>query len=168
MRACTRRLGELPFDWPPASEEAKCVTIGNCPLFLLVAADSVECDGPTVVLIGYARLSRSYFQIKNLLNSYRAGAHCNLITLDVSALFSVEYRGVSASSKILTPQPPLNPASESYPHQRRWVHSPGGEGVGVNILEDAWHRIGLLHYNLSSFIQYVTSQEYWPTNFSPF
>jgi hypothetical protein len=23
-----------------------------------------------------------------LLNSYRAGAHCNLITLDVSALFS--------------------------------------------------------------------------------
>ncbi len=45
-----------------------------------------------LVLIGYARLSRSYFQIKNLLNSYRAGAHCNLITLDVSALFSERFK----------------------------------------------------------------------------
>ncbi len=43
-----------------------------------------------LVLIGSARLSRSHTQIKNLLNSYRAGAHCNLITLEVSALYSVE------------------------------------------------------------------------------
>jgi hypothetical protein len=35
-----------------------------------------------LVLIGSARLSRSQ-------NSYRAGAHCNLITLEVSALYSV-------------------------------------------------------------------------------
>ena len=42
-----------------------------------------------LVLIGCARLSRSHYQIKNLLNSYRAGAHCNLITFDFSALFSV-------------------------------------------------------------------------------
>ncbi len=38
-----------------------------------------------LALIGSARLSRSHFQIKNLLNSYRAGVHCYLITLDVSA-----------------------------------------------------------------------------------
>jgi hypothetical protein len=31
-----------------------------------------------LVLIGCARLSRSHFQIKKLLNRYRAGAHCNL------------------------------------------------------------------------------------------
>ncbi len=38
------------------------------------------------------------------------------------------------------------------PHQRRGdTHSPGGEGDGgVNILEDARHRIGLLQYNLST------------------
>jgi hypothetical protein len=41
-----------------------------------------------LVLIGSARLSRSHTQIKNLLKSYRAGAHCNLITLEVSALYS--------------------------------------------------------------------------------
>ncbi len=44
-----------------------------------------------LVLISSARLSRSHFQIKNLLNSYRAGAHCNLITLDISALYSDVY-----------------------------------------------------------------------------
>ncbi len=42
-----------------------------------------------LILIGCARLSRSYIQIKNFLNSYRAGAHSNLVTLDVSTLFSV-------------------------------------------------------------------------------
>jgi hypothetical protein len=41
-----------------------------------------------LLLIGCARLSRSYIQIKNFLNSYRAGAHTNLVTLDISALFS--------------------------------------------------------------------------------
>jgi hypothetical protein len=41
-----------------------------------------------LILIGCARLSRSYIQIKNFLNSYRAGAHSNLVTLDVSTLFS--------------------------------------------------------------------------------
>jgi hypothetical protein len=44
-----------------------------------------------LVLIGCARLSRSHIQIKNLLNSYRAGAHSNLVTLDISALFSVAF-----------------------------------------------------------------------------
>jgi hypothetical protein len=42
-----------------------------------------------LVLIGFARLSRIHFQVKNLLNSYRAGAHSNLVTLGLSALFSV-------------------------------------------------------------------------------
>jgi hypothetical protein len=41
-----------------------------------------------LVLIGSARLSRIHFKIKSLLNSYRAGAHCDLETHDVSALFS--------------------------------------------------------------------------------
>ncbi len=40
-----------------------------------------------LILIGIA--SGIYIQIKNFLNSYRAGAHSNLVTLDVSALFSV-------------------------------------------------------------------------------
>jgi hypothetical protein len=57
----------FPFDGAPASEEAKSVTLGNCPLFLLVAPDSTECGGPSL---------------------YRAGAPCNLITLDISALYS--------------------------------------------------------------------------------
>ncbi len=39
-----------------------------------------------LVLIGSARLSRSHFQI-----SSRAGAHCNLITLDICALYSDLY-----------------------------------------------------------------------------
>ena len=39
-------LGELSVDWAPASEEAKCVTVGNCPLCLLAAPDSVESGGP--------------------------------------------------------------------------------------------------------------------------
>jgi hypothetical protein len=42
-----------------------------------------------LIIIGCARLRRSYIQIKNFLNSYRAGAHSNSVTLDVSALFSV-------------------------------------------------------------------------------
>jgi hypothetical protein len=57
-----------------------------------------------------------------------------------------------AFSKILTPHPPLLPASVSSPrtkggeaHTRRAVR-----GWGVNILEDARHWIGLLQYNLST------------------
>ncbi len=42
--------------------------------------------------------------------------------------------------------PPLHPASVSSPR----TNSPGGEGVGVNISEDARHWIGLLQYNPST------------------
>ncbi len=42
-----------------------------------------------LIITGCARLRRNYIQIKNFLNSYRAGAHSNSVTLDVSALFSV-------------------------------------------------------------------------------
>jgi hypothetical protein len=45
--------------------------------------------------------------------------------------------------KILTPHPPLHPASVSSPHTRRATR-----GWGVNILKDAGHWIGLLQYNL--------------------
>ena len=38
--------GELSLVRAPASEEAKCVTVGNCPLCLLAAPASVESDGP--------------------------------------------------------------------------------------------------------------------------
>ena len=40
--------GELSLVRAPASEETKCVTLGNCPLFLLVAPDSVECVVPSL------------------------------------------------------------------------------------------------------------------------
>ncbi len=51
------------------------------------------------------------------------------------------------------PPPPPSPPSECVlpPHQRRGVHTRRAvRGWGVNILEDAWHRIGLSHYNLST------------------
>jgi hypothetical protein len=49
----------------------------------------------------------------------------------------VEYRAVSGVFQNIYPPGPLPPL-------------PGGEGGGVNILEDARHRIGLLEYNLST------------------
>ncbi len=54
----------------------------------------------------------------------------------------VEYRAVSGVFQNIDPPPPLHPASEV--HTRRVVR-----GWGVNILEDARHRIGLFQYNLS-------------------
>ncbi len=42
-----------------------------------------------LVLIGSARLRRRHFKSRSLVNSYRAGAHCDLVTHDGSALFSV-------------------------------------------------------------------------------
>ena len=78
----------------------------------------------------------------------------------LSLLFPTEYifyckRAILfiSSSNILTPHPPLRPASLSFPrnkgggvHTRRAVRV----GEGFNILEDAKHRIGLLKYNLSA------------------
>jgi hypothetical protein len=53
---------------------------------------------------------------------------------------------------IIDPSPPLHPASVSSPLTKRegGTHSPGGEGWGVNISEDARHWIGLLQYNPST------------------
>jgi hypothetical protein len=60
---------------------------------------------------------------------------------------------VVESSKILTPHPPLHAASMPSPRTKAGgTHSPGGGGGGVNILEDARHRIGLLQYNLSTLL----------------
>ncbi len=39
-------VGELSLVRAPASEEAKCLTMDNCPLCLLAAPDSVESGGP--------------------------------------------------------------------------------------------------------------------------
>ncbi len=51
-----------------------------------------------------------------------------------------------ATSKILTPHPPLLPASVSSPRNKGGGCTLAGRrgGWGVNILEDARHRIGLL------------------------
>jgi len=46
-----------------------------------------------LVLIGSARLKRRHFKSRSLVNSYRAGAHCDMVTHDVSALFSAETIG---------------------------------------------------------------------------
>ncbi len=63
-----------------------------------------------------------------------------------------EYRAVSGVFQNIDPPPPFHPASvSSPPHQRRGgTHSLGGEGVGVNISEDARYWIGLLQYNPST------------------
>jgi hypothetical protein len=42
-----------------------------------------------LVIICCTSLGKSYFLIKNLLNSHRAGDHSNLVTLDVSGLIGV-------------------------------------------------------------------------------
>jgi hypothetical protein len=53
--------------------------------------------------------------------------------------------------KYSPPTPPLHPASvSSPPHQRRGGTDARRAVRGVNILEDARHRIGLLQYNLST------------------
>ncbi len=70
-----------------------------------------------------------------------------------------------ASSKILTPHPPLHPTSvSSPPHQRRGgggTHSPGGGWVGVKILEDARHWIGLLIISLRMYILLENHDTFW-------
>ncbi len=72
---------------PQASEEANLVSVTTGHFFPLEAPNSVECDGP-MALIGSARLRRRHFKSRSLVNSYRAGAHCDLVTHDGSALFS--------------------------------------------------------------------------------
>jgi hypothetical protein len=55
--------------------------------------------------------------------------------------------------KYSPPPPPPSPPSECVlpPHQRRGLHTRRAvRGMGVNILEDAKHVIGLLQYNLST------------------
>jgi hypothetical protein len=69
-------------------------------------------------------------------------------------LTTVEYRAVSGVFQNIDP-PPSSPPSECVhpPHQRRGYTLAGRRGGwGVNILEDARHRIGLLQYNLSTGI----------------
>ncbi len=68
----------------------------------------------------------------------------------------VEYRAVSGVFQNIDPRPPLHPASMSSPRTKgggRGYYLAGRwGGGGVNILEDARHRIGLLQYNLSTSI----------------
>jgi hypothetical protein len=66
----------------------------------------------------------------------------------------VDYRTVSGVFQNIDPPPtPLSTQRVCPPPAPKagGTHSPGGEGGGgVNILEDASHRIGLLQYNLST------------------
>ncbi len=45
-----------------------------------------------LVLIGSASLRRRHFKSRSLVNSNRAGAHCDLVTRAVSALFSADIK----------------------------------------------------------------------------
>ncbi len=86
-----------------------------------------------------------------------------------------------ASSELLTPHP-LSTQRVSSPHQRRGgggTHSPGGEGVGVNISEDARHWVVLLQYNpsrrytqksmndLLTYVQYSSQGLYYQFDLTP-
>ena len=59
---------------------------------------------------------------------------------------------MSGVFRTIDPPPPLHPASVSSPPAPKagGTHSPGGEGVGVTISEDARHWMGLLQYNPST------------------
>ncbi len=92
----------------------------------------------------YQKVSRKNGKLRVLVTD---GLHHKVLT-------NVEYRAVSGVFQNIDPPPPTpSPRSECVlpPQQRRGgTHSPGGEGVGVNILEDARHWIGLLQYNPST------------------
>jgi hypothetical protein len=66
-------------------------------------------------------------------------------TCDHKVLAYIEYRAVSGVFRNIDPPPPFHPAIVTSPAPKAGggTHSPGSEGVGVNILEDARHRIGL-------------------------
>ncbi len=73
------------------------------------------------------------------------------LTVHDKVLTYVEYRAVSGVFQNIDPPPPLHPASVSSPAPNAGGYTLAGRwGVGVNILEDAGHWIGLLLYNLST------------------
>ncbi len=101
----------------------------------------------------------SFFQEKETFLTEHDGIHHRIFFfVSFSMLYSTEYifyckRAILllSSSKILTPHPPLLPVSVSSPRTKGGeggTRSQGGEGV--NISEDARHRIGLLQYNPST------------------
>jgi hypothetical protein len=74
---------------------------------------------------------------------------------DHKVLTYVEHRAVSGVFQNIDPPPPPSPPSECvlpYPAPKAGgTHSPGGEGVGSQYLEDARHWIGLLQFNPSTW-----------------
>ncbi len=75
-----------------------------------------------------------------------------IVSVVDKVLTHIEYRAVFGVFRTIEPPPPLRAASVP-PHTigGGGKHSSGGEGVlGVNILEDARHWIGLLQYNPST------------------
>ncbi len=80
-------------------------------------------------------------------------SRCHTESPTHKVLTHVEYRAVSGVFQNIDPPPPYPPSECVPPPAPKVVgtQSPGGEGgVGVNILEDSRHRIGLLQYNLST------------------
>jgi hypothetical protein len=67
----------------------------------------------------------------------------------------------------LTPSPPKRVILPLHRRRGGGTHSPGGEGVGGNISEDARHWIGLLQYNPSTGythrMSWFTCAELWLT-----
>jgi hypothetical protein len=66
-----------------------------------------------LVLIGSASLRRRQFKSRKLLNSYRAGAHCDLVIHDVSALFR-EQDGDPSHPPPPTPEVTFGPRPASF------------------------------------------------------
>ncbi len=78
-----------------------------------------------------------------------------MYTVQDKVLTYVKYRAVFGVFQNIDPPTPLHPASVSSPRTKgQWAEEGGGGGWGVNILEEARHRTGLLQYNLSYAVQY--------------
>ncbi len=94
--------------------------------------------------------------VANIFEYTFRGAVLSLFLSIHKVLTYVEYRAVSCVFQNIDP-PPLHPASVSSPRTKGGGYTLAGRrrGWGVNILEDASHRIGLLQYNLSTFLSLI-------------
>jgi hypothetical protein len=84
------------------------------------------------------------------MTSIIAGLANNVhLYMNHKVLTYIDYRAVSGVFRTIGPPPSLHPARAPAP-KAGGTHSPGGEGMGVNISEDARQWIDLLQYNPST------------------